>query len=159
MILYPAIDLKDGKCVRLYQGDFDKTTVFNDSPADQARKFEKEGAEYIHLVDLNGALEGKSVNIEPVKAILSVINVPAQLGGGIRTIENIENWIDLGISRVILGTVATKKPEIVIEACKKFPGKIAVGIDAKNGNVAVEGWYKESNISSLPSRYDTCWKT
>ncbi|HCR86014.1 MAG TPA: 1-(5-phosphoribosyl)-5-((5-phosphoribosylamino)methylideneamino)imidazole-4-carboxamide isomerase [Alphaproteobacteria bacterium] len=149
MILYPAIDLKDGKCVRLYQGDFDKTTIFNDSPADQASKFAMEGAEYIHLVDLNGALQGRSVNIEPVKSILKAISIPAQLGGGIRTIENIETWLTLGISRVILGTVATKDPELVITACKKFPGRIAVGIDAKNGKVAVEGWYKESDISVI----------
>jgi len=158
MIFFPAIDLKDGKCVRLYQGDFDKVTVFNNSPINQAKIFEQEGAKYLHLVDLNGALEGKSVNTESVKDILKNIKIPCQLGGGIRTIIDIENWLSLGITRVILGTVATKNPNLVKEACKKFPNKIIVGIDAKNGKVAVEGWYKESDVSviELAKQFENC---
>lgn len=149
MIFFPAIDLKDGKCVRLYQGDFDKVTVFNDSPKQQAKKFTAEGAEYLHLVDLNGALQGKSINSDAIKDILSSLKIPVQLGGGIRTRENIEYWLDLGIERVILGTIATKDPEFVREACKLFPNKIVVGIDAKNNKVAVEGWGKESDIEVI----------
>ena len=127
MILFPAIDLKDGKCVRLYKGEMDQATVFSDNPASQAKTFEDEGAEWIHIVDLNGAFAGKSINGQFVEDILSTVKIPLQLGGGIRTIEDIDFWLSKGVSRVILGTVALKNPELVIEACKKFPGKIAVG--------------------------------
>jgi phosphoribosylformimino-5-aminoimidazole carboxamide ribotide isomerase len=149
MIIFPAIDLKDGKCVRLYKGEMEKATVFSDSPAEQARQFENDGAEWIHVVDLNGAFEGKPVNLEAVKSIIAAVKVPLQLGGGIRNIETIQAWLEAGISRVILGTVALKNPELVKEACKKFPGKIAVGIDGKNGFVATEGWAEDSEISVI----------
>ncbi len=149
MILFPAIDLKDGKCVRLIKGEMDQATVFNDSPADQAKKFEDQGFEYLHIVDLNGAFAGEPVNGAAVDEILAAITIPAQLGGGIRDIKTIEAWLEKGISRVILGTVAVKDPALVIEACKKFPGKIAVGIDAKDGYVAVEGWAEVSDLSAI----------
>lgn len=149
MIIFPAIDLKDGNCVRLYKGEMEKATVFSDSPATQAKQFEDEGAQWIHVVDLNGAFEGKPVNLEAVKSIIKAVKVPLQLGGGIRNIETIEAWLDAGISRVILGTVALKNPELVKEACKKFPGRIAVGIDGKNGFVATEGWAEDSEISVI----------
>lgn len=149
MILFPAIDLKDGKCVRLIKGEMDKATVFNDSPAAQAREFEDQGFDYLHIVDLNGAFAGEPVNAGAVEAILEAITIPAQLGGGIRDLATIEMWLEKGISRVILGTVAVKDPALVIEACKKFPGKIAVGIDAKDGFVAVEGWAETSSLSAI----------
>lgn len=149
MIIFPAIDLKEGKCVRLFKGDMDKATIFNDSPADQAKEFEENGFKFLHIVDLDGAIAGSSKNTESVKEILKNISIPTQLGGGIRNLEQIENWLNLGVSRVILGTIAAKNPELVIEACKKFPGKIVVGIDAKNGFVATEGWVETSEISTL----------
>ena len=149
MILFPAIDLKDGQCVRLIKGEMDQATVFNDSPAAQAKTFETQGFEYLHIVDLNGAFAGEPVNGAAVDAILEAINMPAQLGGGIRDLETIEMWLNKGIARVILGTVAVKNPELVIEACQKFPGKIAVGIDAKDGFVAVEGWAEVSELSAI----------
>lgn len=149
MILFPAIDLKDGKCVRLIKGEMDQATVFNDSPANQAKQFEDQGFEYLHIVDLNGAFAGEPVNGGAVDEILAAIKMPAQLGGGIRDLKTIETWLDKGISRVILGTVAVKDPDLVIEACKKFPGKIAVGIDAKDGFVAVEGWAEVSELSVI----------
>lgn len=149
MFLFPAIDLKEGKCVRLYKGDMEQSTVFNDSPASQAKSFAEEGAQWIHVVDLDGAFAGQSVNGEAVKSILETVDVPVQLGGGIRTIDNIKEWLDLGVSRVILGTVAVKNPELVIEACKKFPGKIAVGLDAYDGFVATEGWAEKSSLSVI----------
>ena len=147
MIIYPAIDLKDGKCVRLYKGDMNQATIFNDSPANQAKSFEDQGFKFIHVVDLDGAIAGSSANEKSVKSILKTVNIPVQLGGGIRNIDTIEKWLDLGINRVIIGTAALKNPELVKSAAKKFPGKIIVGIDAKNGMVAVEGWVSESNIS------------
>lgn len=158
MLFFPAIDLKDGKCVRLYQGDMDKATVFSESPAEQAVAFEKEGAEYLHLVDLNGAFEGKPVNQQAVRDIISSIEIPVQLGGGIRNIEIIEHWLSLGVSRIILGTAAVKNPDLVKEACKKFPNRIVVGIDAKNGFVAVDGWAKESEITvtELAKKFEDC---
>lgn len=149
MILFPAIDLKDGNCVRLIKGEMDQATVFNDSPADQAKQFEDQGFEYLHIVDLNGAFAGEPVNGGAVDEILAAIKMPTQLGGGIRDLKTIEMWLEKGISRVILGTVAVKDPELVIEACKKFPGKIAVGIDAKDGFVAVEGWAEVSELSVI----------
>ncbi len=149
MIIYPAIDLKDGKCVRLYKGDMNQATIFNDSPASQAKLFEEQGFKFLHIVDLDGAIAGNSANEKSVKEILKNIKIPAQLGGGIRTIENIEKWIELGINRVILGTVALQNPELVKQAAKKFPGKIVVGIDAKNGFVATHGWVESSNVSVI----------
>lgn len=149
MILFPAIDLKDGQCVRLIKGEMDKATVFNDSPADQAKAFQDQGFEYLHIVDLNGAFAGEPVNAGAVEEILKAITIPAQLGGGIRDLETIAMWLDKGIARVILGTVAVKDPDLVIEACKQFPGQIAVGIDAKDGFVAVEGWAETSELSAI----------
>ncbi len=147
MILYPAIDLKDGQCVRLLQGDMNKTTVFNDSPAEQAREFWDAGCKWLHVVDLDAAFEGKSVNWEAVRYILQVCpKMKIQFGGGIRDIDTIEYWLKAGISRVILGTVAAENPALVREAAKKFKGKIAVGIDAREGRVATHGWAKETDI-------------
>ena len=148
MILFPAIDLKDGKCVRLYKGEMDQATVFNDNPSDQAQKFERAGCEWIHIVDLNGAFAGRPINEEPVDEILKSVTIPIQLGGGIRDIETIENWIKKGVNRIILGTIALRDPSFVIAAAKIFPGKIVVGIDARNGMVAVEGWAKTSDMSA-----------
>ncbi len=150
MILYPAIDLKDGQCVRLVRGDMDKATVFNDDPVQQALEFQEAGCEWLHIVDLNGAFEGWSVNGHVVEKILKACpDMKIQLGGGIRNMEMIKYWIDARIERVILGTVAAENPELVRDAAKKFKGKIAVGIDAfKNGNVAVRGWAQESFISA-----------
>ncbi|WP_050602865.1 1-(5-phosphoribosyl)-5-[(5-phosphoribosylamino)methylideneamino]imidazole-4-carboxamide isomerase [Ruegeria sp. 6PALISEP08] len=146
MILYPAIDLKDGNAVRLLRGEMDKATVFNEDPAAQARAFVEAGCEWLHLVDLNGAFAGVPVNAAPVEAILKACNVPAQLGGGIRDMATIETWIDKGLARVILGTVAVENPDLVREAAKAFPGKVAVGIDARNGMVATKGWAEETDV-------------
>lgn len=145
-ILFPAIDLKDGQCVRLKLGDMDQATIYNDDPADQAAAFEKAGFKWLHVVDLNGAFEGQSVNGAAVEAILKATNNPVQLGGGIRNLDHIESWLSKGLARVILGTIAVRDPELVREACKKFPGKVAVGIDAKSGKVAVEGWAEASEL-------------
>ena len=145
MILYPAIDLQDGAAVRLLRGDMNATTVFNEDPAAQARSFVDAGCRWLHLVDLNGAFAGKPVNAEPVEAILKQCNVPAQLGGGIRDMATIENWIEKGLSRVILGTVAVENPALVRQAALAFPDKIAVGIDARNGMVATKGWAVETD--------------
>jgi len=147
MILYPAIDLKDGQCVRLQQGLMDKATVFSTSPADQAREFAAQGFSSIHAVDLNGAFEGRSVTAEAVSAILAAVRIPVQLGGGIRSLDAISHWLSHGVARVILGTVAVRDPALVRAACARFPGKIAVGIDAKEGRVAVEGWAETSDLS------------
>ena len=149
MILFPAIDLKDGQCVRLQHGEMSRATVFNDNPAAQARAFEEQGFGYLHLVDLNGAFAGKPVNGDAVDAILEAITIPAQLGGGIRDMATIEAWLDQGIARVILGTVAVRDPELVRRACAEFPGRIAVGIDAKGGKVAVEGWAETCELSAV----------
>ncbi|CTQ74238.1 1-(5-phosphoribosyl)-5-[(5-phosphoribosylamino)methylideneamino]imidazole-4-carboxamide isomerase [Roseibium alexandrii] len=149
MILFPAIDLKDGQCVRLKLGDMDQATVFNDDPGAQAKAFEDQGFKWLHVVDLNGAFAGESVNGAAVDAILASTKNPVQLGGGIRTLEHIEAWLEKGISRVILGTVAVRDPDLVKEACKKFPGKVAVGIDAKGGYVAVEGWAETSELTAV----------
>ena len=146
MILYPAIDLKDGNAVRLVHGDMDQTTVFNDDPAAQARLFVEAGCEWLHLVDLNGAFAGEPVNAAPVEAILAACPVPAQLGGGIRDMKTIERWIDRGLARVILGTVAVENPDLVREAAREFPGKVAMGLDARNGFVATRGWAEETDI-------------
>jgi phosphoribosylformimino-5-aminoimidazole carboxamide ribotide isomerase len=149
MILFPAIDLKDGQCVRLIQGEMDAATVFSDDPAAQAKSFEAQGFQYLHMVDLNGAFEGKPVNGAAVDAILQSISMPVQLGGGIRDLATIEAWIKKGISRVILGTVAVTNPDLVREACKEFPGQIAVGIDARGGMVAIEGWAETSGTAAM----------
>jgi len=156
VILFPAIDLKDGQCVRLQLGEMDAATVFNDDPADQARQFEQQGFEWLHIVDLNGAFAGEPVNGAAVEAILSALTIPAQLGGGIRDLATIEMWLTKGIKRVILGTVAVRDPALVREACNKFPRQIVVGIDAKGGRVAVEGWAETSELTAieLASRFE-----
>ena len=150
MIIYPAIDLKDGKCVRLRQGDFDKVTVYSENPGDMAKEFVKKGAKFIHMVDLDGAKDGKTTNAEAIKSICEAAgDVPVQLGGGIRTMENVEYVLSLGVSRVILGTAAVKNPDFAKEAAAKFGDKVVVGIDAKDGMVAVEGWIEVSNVSAI----------
>ena len=146
MILYPAIDLKDGQAVRLFKGEMDQATVFNDDPAAQAVEFVDAGCEWLHLVDLNGAFAGEPVNAAPVEAILERCKVPAQLGGGIRDIATIERWLSKGLARVILGTVAVENPALVREAARAFPGQVAVGIDARNGRVATKGWAEETDV-------------
>lgn len=148
MILFPAIDLKDGQCVRLRQGDMEQATVFNDDPAAQAAAFEAQGFSWLHLVDLNGAFVGRPVNGVAVEAILKAVKIPVQLGGGIRDLATIEDWLARGITRVILGTVAVRDPGLVREACARFPGQIAVGIDARDGRVAVEGWAEASDLAA-----------
>lgn len=146
MILYPAIDLKDGQAVRLVHGEMSSATVFNDDPAAQAKAFVAAGCEWLHLVDLNGAFEGSPVNAAPVEAILKACPLPAQLGGGIRDRATIEQWLDKGLSRVILGTVAVENSELVREAARAYPDRIAVGIDARNGKVATKGWAEETDV-------------
>ena len=148
MILFPAIDLKDGECVRLELGEMSQATVFNDDPADQARQFEAQGFKYLHIVDLNGAFAGMPVNGAAVEAILMAVKMPCQLGGGIRDLATIEMWLTKGIRRVILGTVAVRDPALVKQACKAYPGRVAVGIDAKGGKVAVEGWGETSELTA-----------
>jgi phosphoribosylformimino-5-aminoimidazole carboxamide ribotide isomerase len=149
MILFPAIDLKDGQCVRLKLGDMAQATVFNDDPAAQARHFEQQGFAWLHLVDLNGAFAGKPVNEGAIDAILEAVSLPIQLGGGIRSLAHVETWLAKGIRRVILGTVALRDPALVRQACRLFPGRIAVGIDAKGGRVAVEGWAETSELTAV----------
>jgi phosphoribosylformimino-5-aminoimidazole carboxamide ribotide isomerase len=146
MILYPAIDLKDGNCVRLLRGEMEAATVFGTDPAAQARAFQDAGAEWLHLVDLNGAFAGRPVNAAAVEAILAAIDIPAQLGGGIRDMATIESWLSKGLSRVILGTVAVEDPDLVRQAATAFPGQIAVGIDARGGRVATRGWATETGV-------------
>jgi phosphoribosylformimino-5-aminoimidazole carboxamide ribotide isomerase len=146
MILYPAIDLKDGNAVRLLRGNMEKSTVFNTDPAAQAMEFVQKGCTWLHLVDLNGAFEGEPVNAAYVEAILAQTKVPAQLGGGIRDMATIERWLDKGLARVILGTVAIENRELVLEAAKKYPNQVAVGIDARNGHVATKGWAEETDV-------------
>ena len=149
MILFPAIDLKDGKCVRLRLGDMTAATIFSDDPAAQAKLFERQGFRYLHLVDLDGAFAGRPVNASAVQAILQTVAIPVQLGGGIRDLATIEGWLDKGVSRVILGTSAVRNPDLVYQACRCFAGRIAVGIDAKDGKVAVEGWASTSELPVL----------
>jgi phosphoribosylformimino-5-aminoimidazole carboxamide ribotide isomerase len=149
VILFPAIDIKDGQAVRLKHGFMDEVTVFNDDPAAQAALFEAQGFEYLHVVDLNGAFAGESRNGKAVEAILKASKLPVQLGGGIRTLADVEAWIEKGLSRVILGTVALRDPELVKNAARRFPGKIAVGIDARGGKVAVEGWAETSELAAV----------
>jgi phosphoribosylformimino-5-aminoimidazole carboxamide ribotide isomerase len=148
MILYPAIDLKDGQCVRLLRGDMEAATVFGDDPAAQARAFADAGCRWLHLVDLNGAFAGHPVNAEAVEAIRAAVNIPAQLGGGIRDMATIERWLDRGLARVILGTVAVRDPGLVRAAARAFPDRVAVGIDARAGRVAVAGWAEETDLDA-----------
>ncbi|MEK4033971.1 1-(5-phosphoribosyl)-5-[(5-phosphoribosylamino)methylideneamino]imidazole-4-carboxamide isomerase [Methylocystis sp. IM3] len=149
MILFPAIDLKEGQCVRLAQGDMDRATVFNDDPAEQARAFEAQGFEYLHVVDLDGAFAGAPRNAAAVEAILSALTIPVQLGGGIRDMRTLAGWLDKGVTRIIIGTAAVKDPSFVREAARVYPGRVAVGIDAKDGMVAVEGWARTTRMSAL----------
>ena len=146
LTLYPAIDLKDGQCVRLRRGDMDQATVYGDDPGAQARIWQDSGFAWLHVVDLNGAFAGKPVNAAAVRSILGQVTIPVQLGGGIRDIAGIAAWLDAGVHRVILGSAAAKNPALVIEACQRFPGSIAVGIDARDGFVATEGWAETSNM-------------
>jgi phosphoribosylformimino-5-aminoimidazole carboxamide ribotide isomerase len=156
MILFPAIDLKDGEAVRLLRGEMDSATVFNQDPADQARRFAEAGFEWLHVVDLNGAFAGEPVNRAAVERILAAVNLPVQLGGGIRSLAAIEAWLEAGVRRVILGTAALKDPDLVLEACRLHPDRILVGIDARAGRVAVEGWAEQSEIeaSELAERFE-----
>lgn len=150
MHFLPAIDLKDGQCVRLLRGDMDKATVFNDDPASQARAFNEAGCDWLHVVDLNGAFEGKPVNADAVESILSATGtMKVELGGGIRTMDTVDFWLDKGVTRVILGTVALRDPDLVKAACARHPGRVAVGIDARDGFVAVEGWAEVSEMTAL----------
>jgi phosphoribosylformimino-5-aminoimidazole carboxamide ribotide isomerase len=156
MILYPAIDLKDGRCVRLKRGDMAEATVFNDDPAAQARAFAEAGFEWLHMVDLNGAFAGRSANTPAIAAVLKAIALPIQLGGGIRDRAGIDSWLEAGVRRVILGTAAVRNPDLVKDAAKAHPGRIAVGIDARDGLVAVEGWAETSTLSAteLAKRFE-----
>ena len=161
MQIYPAIDLKDGAAVRLLRGEMDSATVFNSNPAEQAYSFVKAGFSWLHLVDLNGAFEGKPVNGTAVEAILEAVDIPVQLGGGIRDLATVEAWLEAGVSRVILGTAAVKTPDLVNKACGRFPGQIVLGIDAREGRVAVEGWAEESDIGAhdLARRFEDAGAT
>ncbi len=156
MELYPAIDLKEGQCVRLWRGRMDKATVFSADPPGQAKSFAAQGCHWLHVVDLDGAFAGKPVNGRAVDAILAAVDIPVQLGGGIRDLETAERWLDRGIARVVLGTLALRAPDIARQACAKFPGKIAIGIDAKSGHVAVEGWAEASDMEAgeLAKRFE-----
>ena len=149
VILFPAIDIKDGQCVRLEQGDMARVTVFEHNPAAQARLFENEGFEYLHIVDLDGAFAGKPINAPAVEQIVKSVGIPVQLGGGIRDRATIEAWLGKGVARVIIGTAAVRDPALVKEAAKAFPGRVAVGLDARDGKVAVEGWAKTSELAAL----------
>ena len=149
MILFPAIDLKNGQCVRLEQGDMARATVFNLDPAAQARSFAAQGFEYLHVVDLDGAFAGKPINAQAVEAMLKAVGMPVQLGGGIRDLATVEAWLSKGITRVIIGTAAVRDPALVKEAAKLFPGRVAVGLDARDGKVAVEGWAETSQVTAL----------
>lgn len=158
MIIYPAIDLKDGNCVRLHKGVMDSQTIYNDNPASQAAEFARAGFSWIHIVDLNGAIEGKPVNAMPVRAILDNVDLPIQLGGGIRNLQQIENWLNAGVSRVILGTIAVKDPDLMIKACELFPDQIILGLDAYGLDVATEGWVEKSGRSTIDliEQYQDC---
>jgi len=149
LILYPAIDLKDGECVRVLHGDLSTATVFNTNPGAQAKQWADAGFHWIHCVDLNGAVSGKAVNAAAVEAILSAVSIPVQLGGGIRTLKDVERWIEAGVSRVILGTVAVKQPDIVIAAALAYPEQIAVSVDVRKGKVAVDGWTADSDLDAI----------
>lgn len=149
MLIFPAIDIRDGKCVRLFQGDFRQETVFSDNPVDIAKKWEAQGAQFLHLVDLDGALAGKSRNLDTVKAIVHAVSIPVELGGGIRTMEQVDEVLAIGVRRVILGSAAVHNPELVREACAKYGGRIVVGIDAKNGIAVIDGWGVSGNVEAV----------
>jgi len=149
MILYPAIDLKGGRCVRLAQGDFNQAVVYNDDPADQAQRFARAGFGWIHVVDLDGSVEGRAVNAAAVASILQVVAVPIQLGGGIRDMAGVERWLEAGVSRVILGTAAVREPAFVKQAALAYPEQIAVGLDIRDGKVAVQGWLEDTGLAAL----------
>ena len=149
MILYPAIDLKDGECVRVVHGDFATATVFNKDPANQAGAWAKAGFEWVHVVDLNGSVEGRAINDQAVRAILEAVSIPVQLGGGIRSLANVETWIEAGVSRVILGTAAVRDPELVKAAARQWPEQIAVSVDVRKGKVAVQGWLEDTDLDAL----------
>ncbi len=149
MVIFPAIDIRGGKCVRLFKGDFAQETVFGDKPEEMAAKWQAQGGKFLHLVDLDGALAGKSQNLDTIKKIIAAVDIPVELGGGIRTMENIDEVLALGVRRVILGSVAVKNPELVKEACKKYGDRIVVGIDAKDGIVAVDGWGVSGNVDAV----------
>ncbi|MBS40721.1 MAG: 1-(5-phosphoribosyl)-5-[(5-phosphoribosylamino)methylideneamino]imidazole-4-carboxamide isomerase [Rhodospirillales bacterium] len=149
MILFPAIDLKDGLCVRLLRGDMQQATIFNPDPIRQAEDFETAGFQWLHMVDLNGAIEGKPVNTEIVSKVVSSVDIPIQLGGGIRNKKTLEHWINIGVNRIVLGTAALSDPEFVFQACADFPGKIVIAIDARDGMVAIDGWTKDSGVRAL----------
>ena len=149
MIFFPAIDLRQGRCVRLRQGDMDTATVFNEDPADQARAFWSAGCRWLHVVDLDGAFAGHPVNVDALEAVLDAVDLPVQLGGGIRTQAAAASWLQRGVRRVVLGTAALRDPDLVIRACREFPGRIAIGIDARDGRVAVQGWSEQSEVSTL----------
>ncbi|MBP7650321.1 MAG: 1-(5-phosphoribosyl)-5-[(5-phosphoribosylamino)methylideneamino]imidazole-4-carboxamide isomerase [Phenylobacterium sp.] len=149
LILYPAIDLKDGQCVRVLHGDLTTATVFNTSPADQARQFVESGFHWVHVVDLNGAVQGRAINEKAVEAILENVSIPVQLGGGIRSLKDIERWIEAGVSRVILGTIAVTEPEIVKAAAREWPEQIAVSVDVRKGKVATQGWTESSDLDAV----------
>ncbi len=156
MIIYPAIDLKGGKCVRLYKGDMKLDTVYSDDPSAQALEWARCGFSWIHIVDLDGAIQGKSMNAASVRAIVKSVDIPVQLGGGIRSLEQIRQWLEEGVNRIILGTIAVEDPALVIEACRYYPGQIAVGIDARGGKVAIQGWVEDSEVKAteLAKRFE-----
>jgi phosphoribosylformimino-5-aminoimidazole carboxamide ribotide isomerase len=149
MILFPAIDLKDGVCVRLVRGDMARATIFNADPAAQAREFQDAGCEWLHLVDLNGAIEGRPVNTDAVQAVIAAVDIPVQLGGGIRNAEILHHWLDAGVRRVVLGTAALADPDFVLATCREHPGRVVIAIDSRDGRVAVEGWTRDSNVRAL----------
>ena len=158
MIIYPAIDLKDGVCVRLLRGNMDRATIFNTDPARQALDFQESGFQWLHLVDLNGAIEGRSVNTEVVTSVIQSVDIPVQLGGGIRTMDTLEHWFAAGVSRAVLGTAALADPDFVLAACREFEGKVVVAIDARDGRVAIDGWTKDSGVRvlDLALRFEDC---
>ena len=158
MILYPAIDLKDGRCVRLLRGDMEQATVYNEDPAAQASTFRAQGFDWIHVVDLDGAFEGRAVNGDAIESILAAVDLKIQLGGGIRTLESIERWLARGVERIVLGTVAVHDPALAEEACRKFPGRIAIAVDARRGRVAVSGWAEATDVAvlSVAERFENC---
>ena len=158
MIIYPAIDLKDGVCVRLLRGDMDRATLFNTDPARQALDFQESGFQWLHLVDLNGAIEGRSVNTDVVMTVIQSVDIPVQLGGGIRTMATLEHWFSAGVSRAVLGTAALADPDFVLAACREFEGKVVVAIDARDGRVAIDGWTKDSGVRvlDLALRFEDC---
>lgn len=149
MIVFPAIDLKDGKCVRLYKGDMNEATVYNENPTAQAQSFADAGFQWLHVVDLNGAVSGRSVNVDIVRDIVKNSGLKVQLGGGIRDLAGIDRWLSAGVNRVILGTAAVKNPSLVKEACRMFPGRICLGVDGRNGKVAISGWTEDSDLNVL----------